>query len=343
MFKAIVNHRRPHIDEICALWLLRKFGEKTFPGASQAKMVFEGAGGEDLSGFSGDEFESEGIILIGVGGGKFDEHPGVKTFGKPDECTSTLVAKELGIENEPTLERILRFVKASDLKAGNQPFDLANMVKAMHHANPNDPCLVVNWAMQALDAKYAEQVSFLVAKGEVSLKAIQGPGRKIMLASGVSDSEKFNSACRNQGAAIVIQKQPSGNVQIYTANKERLVLYDVAQMLRLEEQEAKGNVVTTDWKALANEGKVEGAEEWYFQIAGQMLLNGSLSCPNRPTHLSLERIRDIVTIGVDPTSFEPSRAEKCQQGICASARDKPCPWYRYGLSRCRKIRHASKP
>ena len=346
MFKAIVVHRRPHLDEICAIWLLRKFGEDKFPGASEASMVFEGAGGDDLAGFSGDEYEGEGVILIGVGGGKFDEHPGVKTFGKKDECASTLVAKELGIENELALERILRFAKASDLKAGNQPFDMANMVKAMHHANPDDPCLVVNWTMQGLDAKYLEQVNFLAAKGEIqnkaSLEEIQGPGRKIKLAYGVSESEQFNSACRNQGAAVVIQKRSSGNVQIYTAKKEGLILDDVARMLRMDEQEAKGNVVTTDWKTLASEGKVEGAEEWWFQRAGQMLLNGSLSCPNTPTHLSLEQIKDIVKIGVNPTCFETNSMEKCKKGICTSTPGNPCPWYRYGLSRCRKIRYASK-
>lgn len=347
MFKAIVTHRRPHVDEICAIWFLRRFGEEKFPGASQAKMVFEGAGGEDLYGFSGDEFEAEGIILIGVGGGKFDEHPGVKTFGKQDECASTLVVKELGIENEPALERILRFVKASDLKAGNQPFDLANLVKIMHHANPDNPSLVINWAMQALDAMYAAQVAFLATKSEMQSQAvfevIRGPGREIKLASGISDSEQFNSVCRNQGAAMVIQQRSSGNVQIYTANKERLMLDDVARMLRMEEQEAKGSVVTTDWKTLANEGKVEGAEEWWFQVAGQMLLNGSLSCPNTPTHLSMERIKDIVKIGVNPTCFEPSRAERCREGICSSTRDDSCSWYRYGLIRCRKIRYSVKP
>ncbi|MEK7665207.1 MAG: hypothetical protein AAB361_03670 [Patescibacteria group bacterium] len=342
----IVTHKRPHIDEVCAIWLLQKFGEKMFPGISETKITFAGAGGEDLEGFSSDEFESEGVVLVGIGGGKFDEHPGVKTFGKPDECASTLVAKELGIESEPALEKILNFVKKSDLKAGNQPFDLSNLVKSMHHAHPNDPAKVINWVMLALDSKYQEQVHFIKTKSELANKSvteeIQGPGRKIKMVSGISDSEQFNNVCRNKGAAIVIQRRSSGNTQIYTSNREGLVLYDVAQMLRIEEQDAKGKVITTDWRVLASEGKVEGAEEWYFQVTGQMLLNGSLSCPNTPTNLNLEKIRDIVKIGVDPASFEPSRTEQCQKGICVSTQHNPCPWYKYGLGRCRKIRYEAK-
>lgn len=341
MVKVIVTHERPHLDEICAIWLLRKFGEEKFPGAGAASITFAGSGGEDLSGFSAEDFETEGAILIGVGGSRFDEHPGVKTFGKPDECASSLVAKELGIENDPALERILRFTKNSDLKGGNQPFDLAALVKSLHHVFPNESDKVMNWTMLALDAKHQEQVHFLEAEnqlGEAETEEIRGPGRSLKMVSGFSDSEQFNSAARKQGAAIVIQRRSSGNTQVYTNNKERLVLYDVAQMLRVEEQEAKGNVATTDWRALASEGKVEGAEEWYYQTAGQMLLNGSLSCPNTPSNLGLERIREIVKIGVDPSCFEPSRADKCRKGICTSTRDNPCPWYRYGLNRCRKIR-----
>jgi len=231
------------------------------------------------------------------------------------------------------------------MRAGNQPFDLANLVKAMHQANPKNPRLVMDWAMQALDAKYAEQVNFLTANEQsdsVLIEEIQGPKRKIKMASGTSDNPMFSAACRKQGAAIAIQQHESGNVQIYTDNKEGLLLDDVARILRMEEQEAKGKILTTDWTELAKEGKVEGAEEWYFQTAGQMLLNGSLSCPNTPTHLSLEQIREIVKIGLNPTCFEPNRAKKCQRGVCVSTRDDSCPWYGYGLIRCRKIRYATR-
>ncbi len=183
---AIVTHRGPHIDEICAIWLLRKFGTKHFSGIAEADFIFEGSGGDHVNGLSPEQLEAEGIIVIGVGAGKFDEHPGVKTFGKPDECASTLVAKELGIESDLALEHILRFAKNSDLRGGNQPFDLGALVKSMHQANPDTDLEVMKWAMKALEAKYAEQLAFLAAKltaaGATNWEEIPGPNGKIRLA-----------------------------------------------------------------------------------------------------------------------------------------------------------------
>lgn len=341
--KALVMHREPHLDEICAAWLLIMFGGEKFPGAKEAGIVFEGAGGEDLQGLSANDLEEEGIVLIGVGGSRFDEHPGPTRFGREDECTSTLVARELGIENDPALQGILKFVKNSDLHAGNHPWDLANLIKAMHSANtaPED---VINFGVMALSAKHAEQVKFLAAqKEDVVIEEVKGPGdRQLKIFSGITGNDRFSASCRNQGAAVVIQQQPSGNVQISTNKKFGLVMRDTVQVLRIEEQKAKGQVITTDWQALASEGKVNGANEWYYQPEGEMILNGSSSCPNTPTHLSLDRIREIVKIGVSPSTFEPGRAEECQRRICSSTAKNPCPWYCYGLHRCRKTRaHAA--
>ena len=40
VFNEIVTHERPHLDEIVAIWLLRRFGETRFPGISQAKVSY---------------------------------------------------------------------------------------------------------------------------------------------------------------------------------------------------------------------------------------------------------------------------------------------------------------
>lgn len=301
---AIVTHRGPHIDEICAIWLLRKFGENRFPGIAEADFIFEGSGGDHVNGLSPEELEAEGIIVIGVGGGRFDEHPGVKTFGKENETSSSLVAKELGIENDLTLESILRFVKNSDLKGGNHPFDLGALVKSMHQANPGKDEEVMDWAMEALEAKYSEQKVFLAAKCVTAYatnwEEIPGPNGKIRLAWGISENSKFSAACRAEGAGIVIQRHSSGNTQIYTANKFHLDIKEVVRRIRMAEQQAKGKIVTANDDELGKEGKTAGAEEWYYQTAGQMMLNGTLSCPNAPTHLSLEQIVAIVKAGIRP-------------------------------------------
>lgn len=162
----------------------------------------------------------------------------------------------------------------------------------------------------------------------------------------ISDDKQMSKFARSTyggSAALVIQQKSSGNVQIYTNKKFNLILYDVAQMIRLAEQEAKGKVITREWKTLASEGTVEGAEEWFFHHAGQMLLNGSLTAPGvPPTKLSLEQMKEIVRIGVNPNSFEARFSSRCQKRICASTRSNKCPWYGFGLQRCRKIRFETR-
>lgn len=337
----VVMHKMPHVDEICAYWLLCNFGKEKFPGIDEATIFFGGAGGEDLFGCDEESLFSTGVILLGVGGGRFDEHPGAKTFGKENECSSSLVAQELGVEDDPALEPILRFVKNNDLKGGGQPFDLAMLTICMHRNWPYGTERVLHWVMDALDAKYASQVSFLETKAKLyshaETESILGHGgRTLKLVTVVSDSTEANKVARADGADIVVQQNSAGQVQIYTNNKSSLIIYDLVQAIRVEEQRAKGQIVTTNWEELGREGKVRGVEEWYHHKPARMLLNGSLSCPDTPpTKLPLPHIKELVRISFDTGKFEPSRSKKCKAGKCDG---RSCPWFEYGFHRCRKVR-----
>ncbi len=319
------THEGPHLDEIVAKWLIEKFGNKEFL----------------------DKYVPNRILEIGIGGGVFDEHP-VNSERKEGECAATLVAKALGVDDNPALENILKFVITHDLKGGAQPFDLDYLVKLLHQQFPNDPEKVIEWAMVGLEAKYQEQLQFFTATKQeferaAEIEEVEGPGgQTLKMVTVVSDDEQMSKFARSSfggRAAIIIQKQSLGNVQIYTNKRYGLTLYDVTQMIRLAEQRAKGQVVTTDWKTLSSEGKVEGAKEWFFHQTGQMLLNGSLTAPDvPPTRLSLGQIKEIVRIGVNPQAFEQSRSQWCRSGNCTSTRNQ-CPWYPWGLHRCRAIRY----
>jgi hypothetical protein len=351
-YHTIATHKDSHLDEDAAIFLLRWFGEEKFPGVSEAKIAFWETGGKTPEAFA-ETCDMEGVLAVGTGWGPFDEHPSPGSEGKPGECAATLVAKALGLEDDPALEPILRYVLNSDLKGSGNPFDLASLVKVMHQQYPDDPIKVMNWAIEALEAKYQEQLRFLTAtraefEKVAQVEDVTGPnGRPLKMVVARSDDPQMNKFARSAlgvNAAIVIQQWPTtGNVQIFTNRKFGLTLYDVAQMLRLAEQEAKGKVITTDWKTLAAEGKVEGAEEWYFHYGLMALMNGSLTAKGvPPTRLSLEQITEMVKIGINPGAFEPSRAANCQQGRCTSTAANPCPWYIWGLQRCRKVRFDSR-
>ena len=347
----IAIHERPHLDEITAVFLLNLFGEEKFPGISQAGIVFWKTGGETPEALA-DVCQSEGILAIGTGWGPFDEHPSPTQAGKSGECAATLVAKALGINDDPILEPTLRFVLTSDTRGSSNPFDLAALVKTMHEKCPDDPIGVMTWAMQALEAKYQEQRRFLVDTArefheKARVDRVTGPrGQAMTMVVICSDNELMNKFARSSHgvkADIIIQKWSIGNVQIFVNKKSGLTLYDVAQMLRLAEQEREGKVITTDWKELGAEGKVKGAERWYFHVGLMALMNGSLTAKGvPPTRLSLGEIVEMVKIGIDPSTFEPSRASDCQKGKCTSSSKNPCSWYKLGLHRCRLIRHESR-
>lgn len=344
---AIVTHEKPHMDEIAAIWILKKFGENKFPGVSKAPIEFWSNGGNTPDGRSADEYERNGILLIGIGRGRFDEHP-VNGESKQDECATTLVAKAVGVDDNPALEKILKFVVNNDLRAAAHPFDIAYLVRFLHQQYPKNPQKVIEWAVEGLEAKFQEQFQFWNKTKEefeqvAEIEKIQGPrGKIVTIVTVTSDDEQISKFARSPhgaNAAVVIQRQSSGNTQIYTNRKANLSIQDAVQIIRIAEREANGKAIATNWETLSQEGKIEGAEEWYYHKTGQMLLNGSLTAKGvPPTRLSLERIKSLVKIGIDPDAFEPKRAKNCEKKKCTSSSANPCPWYYWKLHRCRKIR-----
>lgn len=348
----LVTHEKPHIDEYVGIWLLRKFGAGMFPGVETAKVEYWSTGGTTPDGRSPEEYKREGTLLIGVGGGRFDEHPSADNERKEDHCATTLIAETLGVQDDPALEKLLKFVSNNDLKGAASPFDLAYLTKLLHEQYPNNPEKVMDWVMMGIEAKYREQSQFFHAtrvefERVARVEKMVGPrGDTIPVVVIVSDDTQMGKFARSQygcEAGVVIQKRSSENVSIQTNQRLGIELYDVVQMLRTRERKIKGWNGRSNWKDLAAEGRVEGAEEWWFQEKTQAILNGSPTATDVPaTHISLEEIVEIVRIGIDPSSFEPSRASQCAKGICSSSSHNPCTLYRYGLHRCRKMRYEMK-
>jgi len=344
-FHTIVTHENPHLhfDETLVIWLLRKFGEQVFPGISTAKIKSWGTGGTTPDGRSAREYEQEGTLLVGIGKGRFDDHPDANGKRKEHECATTLVAKALGLRDEPALQELFEFAVSSDRNAGNHPFDIANVAKASHqgHLSPKE---IMAWVMKGIEIKYQEQLRFFnAAKREFEqnskVEEIQGPRRMLKMVSIVSDDTQMNKFARSVHGAkadiVIHKKRSSGNVLIFTNAKSGLVLYDIAQMINLAEQEAEGEINTTDWKILSAEGMIPGGR-WFFLQKGQMLLNGSLTAPEvPPTEIPLEKIKEIVRIGVNPKRFEPKREKRCKLGNCTATMRNRCLWYGFGLHRCR--------
>lgn len=338
-----LTHRFPQLDEILAYWMLLRFwAEKC--AKKGVKIMFWSEEGPEASARLTEILKDDGVLACGIGGGELDEHPAGGNNGKKGECAATLAAKKFGVSEVPELKRFLNFVRNNDLAAKGTPFDVAGGLRAMYKTNPENPMKAIEWALSAIDAFYAEEVEFTKALEEFRAKAVidnivmNGSGTQ-KVATIECDNESAIRAFRFLGMKVLIQKHSSGNVQIFTAKDEIPILDDVARILRLSEQERLGKVLTTDWTELAKGGTVPGAEAWYYFREGNMLLNGSRTRDNKPTTIPLDKIREAVKIGLSSELFHSSRFRDCKAGKCTSSRRTPCPWYDFGLARCRKIRY----
>lgn len=113
--KTLITHINPHLDDICAIWLFKKF----HPGFGNAQVGFISASHKKAE-------ESKDRVFVGTGGGKFDEHKeGL------DTCAGTLVYEYLEkkgyIPNNLTkkaLEKLIRWNFLIDTgKTENSLFD----------------------------------------------------------------------------------------------------------------------------------------------------------------------------------------------------------------------------
>ncbi|HNY97960.1 MAG TPA: hypothetical protein PKM84_02500, partial [Candidatus Pacearchaeota archaeon] len=240
----IITHVKPHLDELVAIWLLKRFGENTFPGVHSATIEY------DVSDQKRNAFSelTNGVLMIGCGGGEFDEHPyGTDGTRKEHECATTLVAKALGLRQDSRLQGLFNYVCNNDLKGVYHRFDLADLTHQLQ--NNCDPHTVIYLIFKMLDAHLETQKIFIEAGEELRQKAkiitTLGNGKASTIVSVCSDNPKISAFARTiEGgkATLVIVKNSNGNVIIvsnkyYPPNSYHFT--DLARVIRLHEQAAK--------------------------------------------------------------------------------------------------------
>lgn len=360
--RKLALHERPHYDEIVGVWLMKRFGEDHgFPGAADAEIVFWKSGGATPDGRSASEWEKDGTLAIGTGGGRLDEHPNLENSRKENECAATLVAKALGLEDDPGLAPILKFAVQNDLSGAGHPSDLAHVLKDMLKNPETDPYAAIDWLFKGLDAQHWVQEQFLdkawdefYAAAEVE-EVSDGNGGTYAMVTVKSDNPeiaKFSRSRFGAMASIVIQRLSSGQTLVFTQKQFRPQVQpgdirpvdfrdflEIARMIRSAERIQNGIGDDLPWRELEIEGVVPGSENWFVHYKLQAILNGGRTASDTPaTKLNLQAIQEFVRIALDRTSFEPSRQDKCRSGNCTSRKDNPCDWYDLGLFRCRNIR-----
>src|SRR3972149_5522342 len=108
--KTIITHKKPHLDEAAAVWLLNRY----HPDFKSFRLRFVGY---DTPLASGSKKAKPTEVLIGIGRGSFDEHS-----GKMHDSTTTLIFKFLDQgnflpkehEKRRALETIVEHVRMAD-------------------------------------------------------------------------------------------------------------------------------------------------------------------------------------------------------------------------------------
>lgn len=162
MITKIITHNRPHADELVALMLLKKFpqGEEKFPGVSTAEVSFLTTG-ELPNGQTARDFPD--TIFLGCGGGDFDEHATVAKERESGEVCATLVAKYLGIQNNPELQGVLNVIREEDLSLAKDKDALSIGIKFLHSCFKDDYERIYKWA----EISYMAHINWFIKRGEI--------------------------------------------------------------------------------------------------------------------------------------------------------------------------------
>jgi hypothetical protein len=299
----VVLHYRPHLDEIVALFLAQNYGQRLFPGAKDADIEFRDAGAA-LSGRSADDWEQRGTLFLGVGGGRFDEHPTPGTDQTKVTSCAQLVAGYLGVADRPELKALLAYTTDNDLTGGSDGrYGLARLINQLNALEITDPDVAVGTSLLLIAAVVHQAKQFTLVAGR-ELKQAQrsvftpsGGEHPLKLVVIQTDCEQVKarafSSLGGQQAAIV-QRNSKGQIQLFVNPFDQLDLAAVAADIRRAELEARDIKSLYSQAEIQVPGTLPGVPEWLYHPETGMLANGTLTSPNTPvTRLSLEKVTQI--------------------------------------------------
>lgn len=151
MTKTLVTHINPHLDDIAAIWLIKKF----FPEFKEAKIKFISAE-KGQSGVT----DSNNTLHIGVGRGKYDEHKGdigesAMSLVWLDIKKRTLVPKqEFEIKAYDEMVKWNTLIDTAQLPPWEyDDFDIDNFIRSFKN-DAEDSLKTVNLGEEILDRIY---------------------------------------------------------------------------------------------------------------------------------------------------------------------------------------------
>ncbi len=315
-YQKIILPTRPQPDTILGIFLLKKFGKEKYLGIEKAEVeIWQELPKGETPGF----LEKKGVLVLDLGGGKFDHHQKGKTLSK-------LLAEDLEILDDHALQKLLIYGERDD-KYGlgtissdpiDKAFGLSGLIASLNKVFPGNPEKVIENVLPLIEAHYLEEKKkieelprefeeklkegkaeiFEVKQEKKKLKVVVLESNNLSMAGWLKSSEGVK-------ADVVCQKVSSGYVNILTKPLKRVDLRWLAAYLRNEEAKLRGRRLRYLTPDLMQPGKIPEVPEWYYDRATNSVLNGG---PNPkgilPTSIFLERIKEILKEALSQKSPE---------------------------------------
>lgn len=265
--KILVTHINPHLDDIAAIWLFKKFHPEF--KAANLKFISAHEGNQGLE-------DSEDKIYFGVGRGKFDEHK-----GDLEDCATSLVWKDIKSSNlapkdEAELKAYEELVEWSRLiDLGQMPLQQFDEYSVQAFIRPHETTAETSKEAVVLGEKILDRILSVLKRKQ---KAQKDWEKRIGFDSRFGKSFALNSQyinrdfCQRQKGALFLMYNPQyKSVQFYTPDKaiDLTPLYEKLQELDPE-------------------------ASWYLHHSKHFVLCGAGSDPKfTPTKLSFEQLIDV--------------------------------------------------
>ena len=309
--QAIMLPARPQPDTIVAIFFLRTFGKEKYPDIENAEILVRPT---PPDGATESSLLKDGILPIDIVGGKFDHH-------KQGKTASWLVAKDLEIDQSPSLAKLLTYAERDD-KYGkgtvsqdplDKAFGLSGLIAALNKAVPNNPKEVVDYIIPLLEAHYIEEKKRAedlpeefqkkLNSGQAKVLETRHKKNKVKVISIESDEPSMPGWLRSsvgQKADIVIQRMSSGNTNILTRQLKKMDLRQVASFVRAEELRLLKSKIHVTPTLLSQPGRMKDLQEWYYDRATNSLLNGGVHPGGTPpTKIPLDSLTKLVLKGLE--------------------------------------------
>ncbi len=289
-YTTIVLPNRAQPDTLIAVFLLKKFGEKFFPGVSTAKMDFWQLMPE---GETEEKLRAQGYFLIDIGAGPFDHHA-----SKVQTTATDLIAAALSLTDDPALAKLFEYARRDDFygkgiistDALDRAFGLSGLVVALNRHFAENPSRVVELVLPFFEAHYAEEYrrtkelpeefANKMLSGEAEELTVHQRDKKLKVVLIASDNSSLAGYLRSgQGGRydVVVQKLSSGHVNVLTRPTKRIDLRMLAAKIRAAEMQYQKKIYPLDMRQLTSRGRIKEVPDWYYDPATNSIQNGGLN------------------------------------------------------------------